>query len=335
MAQRQVMSHNHEPMYGWSLDPRGRPIPIAVAERGAHGYRCPICDGPMIARKGDVNQHHFAHEIITQCTPDKVAAAIAGQWLVLQLGERMVLGKNSPIYWQISKDRYSADLLKDVTAIIENLNTEHGLADIALITAQNDIRCIISLNPVPDELALERFIANGIAVIVPPIERFRSGQLTLESLLEQSRVLGGWWLVGSKSKVGKLLTDPQTLRGLLTSTVNYPPYQFWRKLETVDEQKDVLQLGEHRLWLPPEIWQTAIGGSRNRLSGDLIVTIQEWTQSDGTTVVLFYVSLREEDRAVAVRRYARGQSPQIRLQDTSYKMRKTTATDIARLLATG
>jgi Competence protein CoiA-like family len=53
--------------YGLADD--GRLVPIAQVERGlACGCRCPRCDRRLVARKGAIMRHHFAHETAVQCT---------------------------------------------------------------------------------------------------------------------------------------------------------------------------------------------------------------------------------------------------------------------------
>ncbi|NDJ84688.1 MAG: hypothetical protein GYB66_02275 [Chloroflexi bacterium] len=335
MAQRyqRKMPNRSEPMYGWALDQRGRPLPIAAAKRGAHGYRCPVCGGAMVARKGEVKQYHFAHEELTHCTPERVAAAIAGKWLVLELGRRMVLGQPCPIQWTIGERTYSADLMKDITAIVENLEAEPGKADIALVDADQQLRAVINISEPADELALARFAAAGITTITLPAEHFRSGQMDLTSLLAISTIRAGWGLLEDDAKPGNLITDPKRFRELLTGTVQHPPFRFWSRLQNIGSHKDVLPLGEDYLWLPPEIWRDAFGGSINRLSHDLVITITELPQSDGGIVALFYISLRGDERAVAIRRFGPGEQVSAKL-NAAYQIRRTTVEDVARLLAT-
>ncbi len=325
--------HQNDPMYGWALDGRGRPIPIAAASRGAQGYFCPICNGALIARKGDVKIHHFAHETLQQCSPEQVATIIAGKWLVLELGKHMV--KSQPLYiqWELSGDSYTVDLMTGIEAIIEGHQTDYGQADIALVAANSVTQAVINTSAPADELALARFASNGITVVLLPINQLRSGQLDLDNLMSRARIQGGWWLLDENFDQNNLLTDPTQIRHMLGSAVSYHPYRFWGRLETVGSLKHVLRIGEYLLWLPYEVWQVAVGGARNRLS-QLVVTIQEWQQNDGSVIVLFYVILRENDRAVAVRRFRRGEEVHATLT-AAYRMRNTTAEDVARLLATG
>lgn len=45
----------------------GNRIHISEAESGDNGYICPFCYGKMIAKKGNIKEHHFAHENTRKC----------------------------------------------------------------------------------------------------------------------------------------------------------------------------------------------------------------------------------------------------------------------------
>ena len=338
MAKRRGVTSREraEPMYGWALDERGRPIPIGAAKSGARGYLCPICNSGMIAKKGDVNQHHFAHEELTHCSPETVAIAIGGKWLILELGRAMVLKQPVLVKWVISEKTYSADLLEGVTAIADNLPTEHGKADIALVKDDGDIRAVINFEHPTDELALERFVAAGIPIVLPPLDAFRSGQMGLNTLLEASEVRGGWQLqqsVLTEETDAELITDASQIREILRNTVQQSPFNFWAPIELQPGQKHVLRVNDHLLWLPKEVWRAAIGGTLNRLAG-LDIIIQEWEpEPDGSVIVLFYVLLHDT-RAIAVRRFPDKDSVHASV-NSAYRLKKTTASQVARLLATG
>lgn len=54
----------------------GRLISVAEAERGAAcNCVCPQCEKPIIARKGDINRHHFAHTA-TACGPGALETSL-------------------------------------------------------------------------------------------------------------------------------------------------------------------------------------------------------------------------------------------------------------------
>jgi hypothetical protein len=147
-----------------------------------------------------------------------------------------------------------------------------------------------------------------------------------------SEVRGGWWLLDDKISEN-LQTDSGKLQAALKGTVAHPPFQFWGTLQNFGAHKHVLKLHEDYLWLPYEIWQTAVGGTRNQLGNDLMITVQEWPQTDGSVIVLYYVMLRENDRAIAVRRFRQGEHVHATL-NVAYRMKRTKAEDVARLLAT-
>lgn len=327
-----------QPMYGWALDSHKRPVPISLAGRGAQGYFCPICSGPMVAKKGDIKQHHFAHEVesLPECTPENVAKKIAGTWLVLELGERMALKKTVSLEWQLYGETHRVNLLKGVTAIQENVEIEKVEADIALMQGETwdhpYVVFMLNLDPKRDPLTYTQFTAQSIPVISMPSEQFRSGQVTLTDVLEAAEVYGGWWLLEESERLPERLeNDPSAIRQILGRAVIQPPYRFWGPLVSLYGQRHVLRVGASLVWLPPELWQIAVGGTRNRMSEDLIIITQEWPQKDGSTIALYYVNLRNTDYAVAIRRFRTGENIQANLP-AQYRMRRTTAEDVARAL---
>lgn len=331
-------SHQDQPMYGWALDSHKRPVPISLAGRGAQGYTCPICNGPMIAKKGDIKQHHFAHEFesLPECTPENVAKKIAGTWLVLELGEHMAHKKPFPLQWQMYGESYRVNLLKDITAIQEHIEFGKTEADIALMQGEKWDHpyavFMLNLDSKRDPLIYTQFTAQSIPVISLPSDQFRSGQVTLKSVLEAAEVYGGWWLLEESERLPERLeNDPNTIRQILGRSVVQPPYRFWGPLVSLYGQHHVLRVGANLVWLPPELWQIAVGGTRNRMSEDLIITTQEWPQKDGSVIALYYVNLRNTDFAVAIRRFRSGEDVRANLP-AQYRMRRTTAEEVARAL---
>jgi hypothetical protein len=335
MAHRKTMSYQipNQPMYGWSLDKSGRPLPIMLAERGAHDYVCPICNGPMIARKGNINQHHYAHESLQSCTPEQVAEAIAGKWLVLSLGTLMVLGQPCFIRWTMGGQTHQVNLLKDITALVENKPTPYGLAEVALLLDPETIHAVIMLNlqGTVDAQTLAQFTANGIPVIILPADVFRSGNIDLTSLLEQAEVHGGWWLQEKPVDVPDLILQPEAIRRALLHAVSAPPFKFWSPLTTVGTQENILRVHQYMLWLPDHMWTMAVGGTRNHLSDTLDIIIQEWPLQDGSTVMLYHIRLKDE-RAVAIRRFMPGEYVHATI-DAKFRTLRATAEQIAYELA--
>jgi hypothetical protein len=101
--------------YRWALDSTGRPVPIEKARQG-ETYICPLCRGHMIPRLGKQVQHHFAHEDLTDCTPEAVARAAIRRWIVIQLREALSKHKSVDITWKCAKcgNSHTANLINGV-----------------------------------------------------------------------------------------------------------------------------------------------------------------------------------------------------------------------------
>lgn len=325
-------------LYGWALDQHNRPVPIAKADR--HGvYRCPLCTERMIPKKGVVNQHHFARESLSfcdECTANYIAQLIASTWLVLELGEHMVRHESVPITWNMNTKSYTADLLQDVQLLVEKRLPDSDLVTVSLQYDVEHVRCVfvLSIEKNADPEFIQTFVSNSIACIEIPPEPFRSGQMTLKRLLELAVVHGGWLLLGDiNDPRSPLVTAPETIRQILYQSVMLSPYYLVGPLVRMGEFMDVLVFGDRHLWLSPEIWQAAVGGTRNRITSELSINLQEWPQPDGSTILLYYVTLRKDERAIAVRRFAPGEPVQSQL-GPGYQLRRTTPQDIAHWLAT-
>lgn len=63
-----------EAMIVFGVDTAGLPVSIREARRGAQcDLACPQCAGPLIARKGDIKAHHFAHAPGSVCIDEEGA----------------------------------------------------------------------------------------------------------------------------------------------------------------------------------------------------------------------------------------------------------------------
>jgi Competence protein CoiA-like family len=79
------MSENILLPFGLRSD--GLMIHISDAEQGkACDCVCPVCESPLVARKGEKNTHHFAHEIDTNC---QYAAETAAHLMAKSILERV------------------------------------------------------------------------------------------------------------------------------------------------------------------------------------------------------------------------------------------------------
>ena len=61
------MSNTETVKYVFALTGSGKRIHISDAGKEKEEYRCPVCGGKMIAKKGKIKRHHFAHRSLTNC----------------------------------------------------------------------------------------------------------------------------------------------------------------------------------------------------------------------------------------------------------------------------
>lgn len=322
------------PQYEWAFDNSGTPIPITQAVRG-ETYYCPLCGGKMIARLGGVKQHHFAHEEFRNCPPNDVARAAAGRWLVRALRENMAARRMINLSWvcPLCRETHTADLLTGITRIEQNY-AHHGVqSDIALLDKADKVRAAI-LFTMPDQQTQLIYHHAETMLIVVRVEGLARRMLDVPTLLEGSTILSGVCTVQQTAARTGTIADVPGLRDYLTNAANHPPYRFYGPLQAVDGLTHVFVLGDKKLWLPPILWQRAIGGLKNTISPTLQVVSQEWPQIDGGVIALFYITSKDS-YAIAVRRFAPDQPVYARLSTAIFRTPRVNAIDIARSFAEG
>lgn len=318
--------------YRWALEPGGRPVPIELAQRGEE-YFCPLCHSPMIARLGNQLQHHYGHEYFTNCPPEAVTRAAMRRWIALLLTEARAAERPIPLGWDCVHcgEKHTLNLLHGVATIEENSEVRGHLVDVVLRDGLGELLALIfvqdEIAPTADTLAL--FAAPNLFVIAAPAS-YMPQTPDLRGLLTHAQIISG--PCANWNRTEGIVRDPDEIRRLLVEAVRRPPEYFCGPVQTHNGLADMLRLGSHVLWLPEERWENIVGGTRNPLSGDVNVLIQQWPQPDGSMLYLYYVTIRET-RAVALRRYPRGINPQIQV-DARFRMRRTTALDLARHLVT-
>jgi hypothetical protein len=79
----------------------GRLVPVARVPAGlACGCVCPACGGAMVARKGRVKRHHFAHAIATACHGETVLHEVGKRLLHDRIARHLRRGRPLPIGWR-------------------------------------------------------------------------------------------------------------------------------------------------------------------------------------------------------------------------------------------
>jgi hypothetical protein len=320
------------PQYEWAFDTAERPLHISQAIR-SESYVCPLCGGKMVARLGDVKQHHFAHDSLGLCTPASVTRAVAKRWLVLNLRRCLERRRLITISWPcpICTQTHSANLLDGISAIEQDVEQDDIVSDVALLDAGGHVRAVAAVTP-PDPDMLSAYLRRAITVLFVNLEHLHGERLTLEFLLSGATIYGGPCTTQDMFAQEGIITDVQTLRRVLIETANRPPYHYYGPLESHNEVKHILTLGQYKLWLPPLLWQRAVGGMLHSIAPRLQVVSQEWPLENGRVVALYYISLKDT-YAIAVRRFESSDAVYARLGSAVFRSPRVTALDIARSFA--
>ncbi len=95
----------------------GRVVHVDAVDRGrACRCICPACEGPLVARKGNIRVHHFAHDADTACDGESALHATARLLLFQRIQDALQEQRDIPLFWQclICPDecRHDGNLLK-------------------------------------------------------------------------------------------------------------------------------------------------------------------------------------------------------------------------------
>ncbi len=287
----------------------------------------------MIARLGQVNQHHFGHDAGGTCTPTKVTHAALRRWLVLAL--RRALSERTPIPFsrvcRLCGKTHSADLLSGTASITENVPYGKSTADVMLLDTKGELCAAILIDEPRRKTAqlLTQFTDLPTPTLLVTLTSTDADLLTIFS---KARVVGGTCdLVQTQAHA---ITDPTIIRQILRDTVTQWPGYFYAALQTIDDLPYILKVKDRELWLPPDRWRDVIGGTRNPLASDIRITVQTWPHEDGGAIWLYYVVVRDT-QAIAIRRFGPGQTPSAQI-DERFRHTAITAVDLAKhLVSTG
>lgn len=283
----------------------------------------------MIPRRGQVNQHHFGHEAGGTCTPAKVTHAALRRWLVLAL-RRALAERQAVPFTRLCRNCnkvHNGDLLAHVAQIIENVPYGNTMADALLLDGNGELCAAILI----DDLRRKTIqTLNRFAEVPTPtlLITLMNTEGELREVIQKARVVGGTCdLIQSQTQA---ITDPALIREVLCETVARWPGYFYGALETVEGLPFILRVKDHHLWLTPDLWRKAIGGMRNPISSEVQIMVQTWPHDDGGAIWLYYVVVRDS-QAVAVKRFAPGQTPTAEI-DERFRHSAITAVDLARHL---
>ncbi len=93
----------------------GRLIHVSRVNRGlACGCVCPVCKRPVLARKGEVIRHHFAHHNQIECSPETVLHQVGKRLLYNRISKHLKRNRPLQIRWKchFCHETHEGNLLK-------------------------------------------------------------------------------------------------------------------------------------------------------------------------------------------------------------------------------
>lgn len=327
---RQHSTTSHYPLYRWALDADGQPVHITEAGHNTI-YYCPVCGGKMIARLGDIKQHHFAHETLQFCDPEEVDRSAASRWLAHRLQACLNEKRGIVVTWPcpLCHQPHTTDLLDGITHVQQKHEQDGLFFDLALMDANNQVRVALLVHK-PAPSVLSTYAQRQIMVIAVDATRGRFADLS--TLLAGSRIYGGICTTQQSAARTGVITEPVDLRQIFVEAVSNPPCHVYGALDDFEGLTHVFTLGDKKLWLPPILWQRAIGGLLHTINPALQIITQEWPQPDGAVIALYYITARDT-YAIAVRRFPPGQPVYARMDAAALRSDRLTAVRIARSFA--
>ena len=135
----------------------------------ACGCVCPVCRTGLIARKGAVLRHHFAHEGAATCHGETVLHEVAKRLLAERIRRHLRAGRPLPLAWRCDacRDAHGGDLLRRAKRVF----TEEGLAgyrpDLLLVDGGGRAVAAIEIvvSHAPARAALAAYRKAGAAVV--------------------------------------------------------------------------------------------------------------------------------------------------------------------------
>lgn len=320
--------------YQWALDLAGQAVHIAQAAHGQR-YTCPVCGNALIAHLAEREPHYFTHETPADCLPDQVARAGLARWMAARLRACLGARRSVIVTWPcpLCQQPHTADLLANVAQVVER-QPDHAMpADLALQDGAGRTQAVV-LFATPSAEVLSAYAHESVVVIAIEADRYRAPAPDLATLLAGASIYGGVCEMQRRAARAGVVTDPAALRQLLVGAVAAPPHTLFGTLDNHEDITHLFTLGDQHLWLPPTVWQRAVGGQRQTLAPALQIVSQELAQPDGATVMLHYV-MAGATSAIAVRRLAPGEPVRAELNLEGLHTGMLTAATVARSLAEG
>ncbi len=189
----------------------GRLVHVSSVERGLGcGCVCPVCKDPVLARKGDVMRHHFAHYSRGGCSPETVLHRVGKELLYNRIASSLRRGRPIRLQWEClyCPDVHEGNLLKSSRRVEMEKPLNGCRPDLALLDGEGNPVAILEIVVThrPDGNVLEYCSSYGV---VPVCFYVQDGRdllaLETENPLRPSRV--GLCLNPQCGECGKALSQ--------------------------------------------------------------------------------------------------------------------------------
>lgn len=222
----------------------GRLVSISQVGRGLRpDCRCPACGGALIAKKGDVRRHHFAHASGQDCeTAAETTLHRLAKQLICTPGTRLALPEYQ-LEHVLKSERKPQRLRERVTGVgggvisvasgVEEQRFEGFTADAVIEVAAGQGRpprsliVEIAVTHPCGRARIRRLRRNGIPAVEVDLSRVLSGRLSMEE------------------GIGQALLDPQRVRWLFHPSENQARQRLAARVRR-------LRAGDHCLRIAPK-----------------------------------------------------------------------------------
>lgn len=165
----------------------GQLVHISEVENGLQtDCVCPACASPLVARKGSLKVHHFAHAAESNCQPETVMHLLGKQLLAEKMKAAVHGGTPLWVSWACGEchDLHECDLAKNICKIAVEYDLGALRPDVALLNNQNELAVILEVvvtHP-PDEHVLAYCAERKIPVFEFKLKKMGDLEVLRDSL---------------------------------------------------------------------------------------------------------------------------------------------------------
>jgi hypothetical protein len=148
----------------------GRLVSITHVPAGrACGCVCPACGAALIARKGHIKRHHFAHATPTACLGETVLHEVGKRLLHARITRHLRRGRPLPVGWRcaVCRDWHDGDLLRRARHVFMEERLSDCRPDLLLLDADRRPVAVLEIivSHAPDAATLATCRQSGVALV--------------------------------------------------------------------------------------------------------------------------------------------------------------------------